>query len=84
MESVALVAPVTALEFAGGVLLAGEGPGMGTGDRDGDRDGERDGDGAGVVAVADALSGRHGPGGGGVPVDRRRRGDSGGAAERAA
>lgn len=73
MESVALVAPVTALAFAGDVLLAGE-PGTGTGA----------GAGGGAAAAADALSRRHGPGGGGVPAERRWAGDGGGAADRAA
>lgn len=69
MESVALVAPVTALEFAGDVLLAGEHR---------DRLGLRE---VAGPAEADAVSHRHGPGGGGVPDQRRR--DSG-ATERAA
>lgn len=75
MESVALVAPVTALEFAGDVLLAGErraGEGAGAG---------RPRDTAGAAADALSGTGRHGPGGGGVPAERRR---GGGQAESAA
>lgn len=55
MESVALVAPVTALEFAGDVLLAGErraGEGAGAG---------RPRDTAGAAADALSGTGRHGP-----------------------
>lgn len=78
MESAALVAPVTALEFAGDALLAGE-----RRDRAGTGPGPGPGRAAGPAA-ADAVSCRHGPGGGGVPAERRRAGGGGGAAERAA
>lgn len=72
MESVALVAPVTALEFVGDALLAGERL-------------HREGRGAaGPAAAADAVSRRYRPGGGGVPAERRRAGGGGGPAERAA
>lgn len=73
MESVALVAPVTALEFAGDVLLAGE-----CWDRGGT------GRVAEPAVAADAVSRRYRPGGGGVLAERQRASGGGRSAERAA
>lgn len=73
MESVALVAPVTALEFAGDVLLAGE-----RWDRTGT------GRAAGPALAADAVSRRYRPGGGGVLAERQRASGDGGSEECAA